>query len=86
MSYLVKTLNFSSFLAEFKCAEGRMIRYRYPCFNDFGYRIVGKYWYFRYIVHRYTSLHDTIAELIEQYINCVALPLGYKFIQAFCPK
>ena len=51
-----QNIKFFPFLAEFRCVEGRMIRYRYPCFNDFGYRIVGKYRYFRYIVYRYTSL------------------------------
>ena len=54
-----QNIKFFSFLAESKHAEGRMIRYRYPCFNDFGYGIVGKYWYFRYIVYRYTSLVAT---------------------------
>ena len=43
-------------MAEFKHAEGRTIQYRSPCFNDFGYRIIGKYRYFLYIVYRYTSL------------------------------
>ena len=58
-SVLVETIKFFSFLAEFRHAEGRFtgtIRYRYPCLNDFGYCIVEKYRYFRYIVYRYTSL------------------------------
>ena len=48
------------FLAEFRHAEGRTIKYRYPCFNDFDYGIIGKYRYFRYIVYRYTSLLVTV--------------------------
>ena len=62
-SFLVKTIKFFSFLAEFRRAEGRFngtIRYRYPCLNDFDYnRIVEKYRYFRYIVYRYTSVSET---------------------------
>ena len=36
LSFSVKNIKFFSFLAEFKRAEGRTIRYRYSCFNDFG--------------------------------------------------
>ena len=54
-----QNIKFFSFLAEFKRAEGRTIQYRYPCFNNFCYGIVGKYRYFRYIVYRYTSQEIT---------------------------
>ena len=50
--FLVKNIKFFSFLAKFKHAEGRTIWYRCSCINDFGYHIIGKYRYFRYIVFR----------------------------------
>ena len=80
LSVLVKNVKFFSFLAEYRRADGRTIRYQYPCFNDFGYRIVGKYRYFLYIVYRYTSLHLSLCnfevclpKVAEQFCNITNL-------------
>ena len=54
--FLVKNMRFFSFLAELTCVEGKTVPNRYSTSNDFDYRILGKYWYIRNILIRYTSL------------------------------
>ena len=81
-----QNIKFFSFLAEFKRVEGRTIRYRSPCFNNFGYRIVGKYRYFRYIVYRYASLHDTNIKLppLSMFSGEYKCSEGWKLVEDKC--
>ena len=74
-----QNIKFFYFLAGSRHAEGRTIRYQYPCFNDFGYCIVEKYRYIRYIVYRYTSLNKNNSKIAFLFCNIYKLILK-KFV------